>query len=323
MSRKRKPWTQELLVNWFLQNRPNWILDIESLPDNITAYTKVNYLCKICGYKSCQTITNIVNKSSGCVRCAGCEPWCRDRLIKWFLVNRIIAELDVSTLPDIIFHNTVVNYTCLNCGYYNSQSINAIISAGNGCVRCSGKERWSRSRLISWFKINKPDCLLIIAKLKDNLNSKSEVEYVCLKCNTINKQQITNIVNQDSGCVKCKVYRGPLLVSKILDKLVLDYELEYLSSNLKPKTRYRFDFALIEYKVIIEFHGKQHYEPRDFGAKSRTAEEMHAEVVRNDKAKRKIVKDAGWYHLELHYDLKKTPAEIERLILEAIYYNNF
>ncbi len=325
MGKIRQRWTHERLIKWFDENRPEWKLNVDKLPDKIEFRIKVEYECLICNFVNNQSINNIVSHGNGCVKCAGAEPWHQQRLINWFKENKPDCVLNVNKLPDKITATTKIEYECLICNCANNQSINNIISQDSGCVRCVGKERWTKTRLIEWYDGNKPGWILFLEDLPERLSTKTKIKTQCPNCRHVNKQTISNIVNRGDDCTKCSASEGHKLTAFILDKLKISYLEEWSSKNLKPNTRYRFDFALPQYKVIIEFHGEQHYETssHNFGSKSRTKEELFVIVSRNDQKKREIVQNAGWYHLELHYDLKKTPAEIERLILETIYYNNF
>lgn len=94
-------------------------------------------------------------------------------------------------------------------------------------------------------------------------------------------------------CPKCKESKGETAVRVALEKMDLVYEQEYKVHNF----HYRYDFALVEQKVLIEFHGAQHYEPVElFGGI-----EGYKATVTRDKAKVRIAKYHGWHLIAIHY----------------------
>ena len=59
-----------------------------------------------------------------------------------------------------------------------------------------------------------------------------------------------------------------LYIIKILKKEKVDFEREKTFSDLK-KNKYRYDFYLPKYNVLLEINGKQHYENIKFFYKNR------------------------------------------------------
>lgn len=66
------------------------------------------------------------------------------------------------------------------------------------------------------------------------------------------------------GCPICDESKGERLVATILDKHNIKYIREYkIPGN---NYRFRYDFYLSEFNILIEFHGEQHYKPiKHFG----------------------------------------------------------
>ena len=95
------------------------------------------------------------------------------------------------------------------------------------------------------------------------------------------------------NCPKCKESKGETAVRVALENMGLEYEQEYKVFNF----HYRYDFALVEPKILIEFHGAQHYEPVELfgGLKGYQA------TVTRDKAKVRIAKYHGWKLITIHY----------------------
>lgn len=71
-------------------------------------------------------------------------------------------------------------------------------------------------------------------------------------------------LRRGAGCNLCNSSTGENLVSVYLDKVGIKYEREYCVNNFGDKNRYRYDFYLPALNIVIEFHGRQHYEAIDY-----------------------------------------------------------
>lgn len=67
---------------------------------------------------------------------------------------------------------------------------------------------------------------------------------------------------QKHGCPVCNSSTGELAIKNILDKNNIKYKQEYIIPEIVSLLRY--DFYLPDYNILIEFHGKQHYEYNPF-----------------------------------------------------------
>jgi very-short-patch-repair endonuclease len=70
-----------------------------------------------------------------------------------------------------------------------------------------------------------------------------------------------------------------------------------------PSKRERFDWACPDLKIIIEGHGRQHYEPTSFGkGNDRTPEQLLQETQHRDEMKRQAAVSVGWTYIVIKYD---------------------
>lgn len=94
---------------------------------------------------------------------------------------------------------------------------------------------------------------------------------------------------------------------------------EYPVSRVNPTYRnnsHKFDWVIIDLKVVIEAHGQQHYEPVCFGGISKEeAAKRYYEQVERDLEKRRAAEDAGWTYIAVKYD---DTLDVERLADIAI-----
>ena len=83
---------------------------------------------------------------------------------------------------------------------------------------------------------------------------------------------------------------------------------EYPVNMISPyfdSGREKFDWIVMDLMVVIECHGKQHYEPVRFGGIAQEEAEVNFknQVIR-DLSKKQAVKQAGWTYVVFKYDEK-------------------
>ena len=101
------------------------------------------------------------------------------------------------------------------------------------------------------------------------------------------------------GCPYCNESKGEIAVSDFLQNNDLPFFREYKIPEVKlyHKKHFEYDFCLLDYKILIEFHGKQHYEPVSvFGG-----EDEHEKVLQRDFAKEVLAKTFGYTLIVIHY----------------------
>lgn len=147
-----------------------------------------------------------------------------------------------------------------------------------GCLK---KERASEIHTndLTGKKIGK---LLILER--DLEKSQNNHRYVCWKCLCDCGNIITitsdNLKRQQScGCLKST---GQQKITEILQKNQIKYFQEYSFDNLKTL---RYDFYLPDYNRLIEFDGKQHFEPIEyFGGIKGFQEQQKRDQIKNNYA---------------------------------------
>jgi hypothetical protein len=117
----------------------------------------------------------------------------------------------------------------------------------------------------------------------------SKTEFVCPSCGTVSKHLISNVVRRGFSCPACSdgISYPNKFMANMLNQLGVHYTSEYSFSDAK----YRYDFYLTNYNIIIEMHGRQHYEK--WNVSKRTLEEEQE----NDKNKM----DHALKHNVAHY----------------------
>lgn len=87
--------------------------------------------------------------------------------------------------------------------------------------------------------------------------SHDEVEMKCPECGTIKVMRIDTLIRKGFGCSKCSdgISYPEKVLALLLDCLNIKFKKQLKFNSYK----YLYDFYLIDYNIIIEVHGEQHY----------------------------------------------------------------
>lgn len=105
-------------------------------------------------------------------------------------------------------------------------------------------------------------------------NSNKIVKMICPFCEQIQNKKIVKIKNEGFTCDFCSnkyITKPERLMSYVLSKNNINYIKQY---NIKGE-KYRYDFYLPHYNIIIETHGGQHYGKANFHGKKSEYEDVH------------------------------------------------
>ena len=112
-------------------------------------------------------------------------------------------------------------------------------------------------------------------------------------------------------CPNCKVSKG--------EKVILDYltenEFNVVSQYRIDGYNYKYDIYIREYNLIVEVHGRQHYEEVDFFSR-RTLEEERM----NDYRKEKLAVSKGYNYVAIDYKEHKPELALERFKEKFCFY---
>jgi len=161
---------------------------------------------------------------------------------------------------DLIYiaDNKKVEITCLTHGNF-FQTPNSHLR-GKGCPKCGGKllktkdEFIADSNKVHGNKYGHGDVIYI--------DSNKKVEITCLTHGNFKQTPRSHLDGR--GCPKCNNSKGEQLVSNTLTKMNLQFKQQFKSPNCMNKRKMPFDFCVRINDVkgfLIEYQGKQHYEP--------------------------------------------------------------
>lgn len=200
---------------------------------------------------------------------------------------------------------------CLKHGEFE-QTANSHLYKKAGCPKCSKVYQYDTLEFIKRANI-----------IHKNLYDYSDFEYInsqtkgIIQCFKHGKfKQTPNKHLQGRGCPICKASKGELAIKAVLDKHNIKYVQEYIIPEVVSLLKY--DFYLSDLNVLIEFHGKQHYEYIPF---------LHGYNELNflSQKERDIIKKDHAYRfkynlLEFNYKQFKhiSEAEFETLVINSI-----
>jgi len=188
---------------------------------------------------------------------------------------------------------------------------------GEGCPKCHLKiiGKWNTSNLEEFIKkaiARHGDKYNYDLSLYDRDNIKLKIK--CNKCNTI-FTQTPNSHLQGVGCPSCGSSKGELTLEEIFKKYNIKYEPQYNIPEIV--NNYKIDFYLPEYRLLIEFHGIQHYKYIPF---------FHDNdyTFEDQKTRDDLVRDAAirwkYNYLEFNYlQLKHmTKEQFEEMVISKV-----
>jgi hypothetical protein len=305
---KRKT-TEEYIKELELKN-PN----LEVVGDYINNHTKILHKCKVHNMIYSAAPAQAL-KSCGCGQCR------KEKMSTMFskTYEQYIKEANeknqnIEVLGVYAGANTQILHKCKICNYEWNTSPRNILH-GSGCPVCSGniigpppeyKNSIWASELKEYFSK-----YLTEEQMKQYMpNSTKNVNAICPDCGKYKSIRIHQLKDQGIGCICGDGYSYPnKFVYNVLCQLNLNIKPEYSPRWAKRK---RYDEYLIDYNIIIENHGKQHYTQQG----SLTHRPLEKELE-NDQTKYQLAKENGIKDYVILDCRKSSMQWIKQSILES------
>lgn len=212
---------------------------------------------------------------------------------------------------------TPVKIRCAIHDYIFSVSPNKHLS-GWGCARCSHQDK----------RLSTDDFIKRAQHVHGMTYDYSEVKY----CDYFTEVKITCPKHgqflqsperhiHTRGCPRCFLpSKGEAWISDILSNLNICFVREKTFREMWVRgSRPRFDFWLPSYNLLIEYDGKQHFEPHKFANHVNNTHMLQQfnTTKKNDKRKTNFAKSQGIRLLRINYK-QNTKPKIEQIIREAL-----
>jgi predicted RNA-binding Zn-ribbon protein involved in translation (DUF1610 family) len=284
----------------------------------INRRTSIKFICPKHGE---QTIYpgNMLYKNEGCKECGNEHK--KQLMLK--------DESEIIEKSKAIFNNKYYNYKfiypensrrrismiCKEHNYTFENTVANHIILKQGCKMCAieNQKKAITKSLEVYIEqcYNKFNTLYDFPNIENEYkNGESNISIKCNRCGNIFIRRAKAFLNQNSTCPDCNSSNGEIAVLGVLKKNKINYIHHYYFKDCVYKNKLEFDFYLLDYNIVIEYQGKQHYV--DNGWKS--GKEFKEQQIR-DKIKREYCKNNGIKEIEIPYwDYDK----IEQIILEQI-----
>lgn len=149
------------------------------------------------------------------------------------------------------------------------------------------------------------------------LDSQTPIDYKCNICGSVYKGKPYPLLHGECGCKKCHQSNGERIITLYLTENGYNFEAEKRFDDLRDRYPLRFDFYLPDYKIAIEYDGKQHFEPIAFYETQNAVDEFEG-VKRRDAIKEKYCNENGIKLIRIRYDVKDIEEHLDEKLSEII-----
>jgi hypothetical protein len=251
-----------------------------SLAIYMDSLTKIKVICKQHGIFEQKPHDHMSGK--GCRRCATITCF------EDFLGLAYKIHGDFYCYSEVKFKSSKkkVKINCPKHGYFLQTPY--FHARGHRCPKCAND-------IISMKKMGSGESFIERAKIVHNsqfdyslvnyLGNNKKVEIICKDHGTF--LQTPNNHLSGNSCPKCNESSGEKRIARILDNFNISYIRQYSNETLRNIHKLRFDFCVFidNSPNLIEFQGRQHYEPYNFGSR-KDPKELFEIVKKNDLLKK-------------------------------------
>ena len=260
---------------------------------------KMKIICPIHGKFEMKPHSHISMKA-GCPDCSKKQVAEKNRKSWEVLYKEILDvhgdkyEYDATSYS---FVDKKIRIKCLKHGWFKQRV--STHKNGSGCRKCQDELTGDRT------KVTKKDFIIrsnMMHGLKyDYRNVVFVDQYTPVKiiCNLHGEfEQAPRDHYRGSGCQSCIESRGETSIRVYLDNHNINFETQKTFLGMEDDRPLKCDFYLPGFNLVIEFNGKQHYEPVEFFG----AYQGFVETVKRDKIKKKYCLDNDIKFEVIKYD---------------------
>ena len=191
---------------------------------------------------------------------------------------------------------------CQQCGHKWITTVATFFNQGSRCYNCNHGVNWSKKRVEQEYLLT--DDYAKFSLTIDN-EIKNAVSIFSVKCLYGHQWETTPNTYFTKGrrCPICRQSRGEESIALFLEKHRIMFERQKRFDTCKNINTLPFDFFLKDYRLILEHHGRQHYEPVNFGSDKsiEKAKENLLDIQKRDAIKKQWAIDNGYRFLEISY----------------------
>lgn len=244
------------------------------LGEYINARTPILHKCKIDGHEWFASPTNILG-SQGCPECSRrSRAKSRLKTHEQYIQEVSIKAPNIEVTEKYIDSRTKISHHCLICDYHWKTKPNNILN-GCGCPICAGTAQKSHDDYLKQVSLINPEIIV----LGEYINARTQILHKC-KIDGCEWNAMPDKILHGQGCPQCNESHGERAVRQWLDSHKIKYIFQKTFDDCRDINLLPFDFYLPNHNIIIEYDGKQHYEPVELfgGEKSLANTQRHDEI---------------------------------------------
>lgn len=273
----------------------------------VNNYTKIKARHNKCGNIYWVTPNSFL-EGHGCPYCAGLAKK-TDKKFKQEVYNLVGDSYTV--LGNYVNANTKLKIKHNKCGnVYEVRPYNFL--SGRRCPKCLQKRRVHKlSKTDKQFKQEVYNLVGNSYTVLDNyVNNYTKLKFKHNKCGNIYK--VTPYCFLDGiRCPYCNSPKGELMIDNILKSLNINYEAQKTFDDLKDKSYLSYDFFILDQNILIEYQGKQHYEPINYFGGEATFKRQQ----KHDQMKLDYAKEQGYNLITVPYT-EDTLSKIKKYLIK-------
>lgn len=268
----------------------------------------VTILCKECNRIFKQKIEAHVYRESGCKICNRNQYTYEKFTKKAVEIHGDKFNYSLLDKSKVYLTTDKVDIICNKCTKTFDQPVNAHIHGKKGCRYCANNVPYTYEKFMEKVEANKVRYDYSLVDPNGSFKMTDDVLIKCKKCNKQFWKRIVSHIHGKSGCPKCCRSHGEIAVENYLNSRKCTYEIEY---SLPSLPRRRYDAAIHDKKIMIEFDGGQHFDisstfHRD---EEEFIEDQHTDVIKSAEAIK-----CGYKIIRIGYNIK----DMEKFLDEAM-----
>lgn len=201
---------------------------------------------------------------------------------------------------------TKLKWKC--CKNHEWQATPHIIKQGHWCPKCV-------NLMPSTIKEMQEIAIKRSGKCLSNkyINSYTKLKWECNKGHEW--LAVPSSIKNGIWCPFCNESHGEKIIKEFLERNKIIFEKEKRFDNCKNNKKMPFDFYLPIENILIEYDGKQHYEPVNFrGCSDEQAQKTYLDSKQNDKLKNKYCVDNNIQLIRIPYIIKNIEEYLKNYI---------
>jgi rubrerythrin len=266
--------------------------NLEVIGTYIDTKTSITHRCKVCGNIFDVKPCNALGGYNVCKRCAEIHKEQQREQYEDLYIRRL-SEMhpNIMLTEQYINANQKTTHICTICGYeWKPKPSQLLDERYIGCPVCSGCKigpapEYKNSILASEYKEYFSKYMTENQMKLYAPNSRHWLDFVCPDCGNVKHMRVGTLLHYGFGCICKDGHSFPnKFVYNVLCQLQLRIKTEY---SPKWACHKRYDSYLLDYNIIIENHGMQHYKESGF------PNIQLNDVINNDKIKYNLALQNG------------------------------